>query len=163
MKSTGEVMGISDDFGISFAKSQTAAGNKLAKSGKLFLSLADKDKDTSVALAKKFIDLGFEIVATSGTAKKLKEHELSCQNVLKISEGRPNIEDMLKNGEISMVINTSDAKSVKDDTMKIRQSVVRFNVPYLTTLPAANAAAHAIEVLKNQQEYGVKALQDYLA
>ncbi len=163
MKSTGEVMGISDDFGISFAKSQTAAGNKLAKSGKLFLSLADKEKDSALPLAEKFIELGFEIIATSGTAKKLKEHNVNCQSVLKISEGRPNIEDMLKNGEISMVINTSDAKSVKDDTMKIRQSVVRFNVPYLTTLPAANAAAHAIEVLKNQNDYGVKALQDYLA
>lgn len=163
MRSTGEVMGISDDFGVSFAKSQTAAGNKLATSGKLFLSLADKEKDVALPMARKFIELGFEIVATSGTAKKLRENGLACESVLKISEGRPNIEDRLKNGEISMVINTSDAKSVKDDTAKIRQTVVRFNVPYLTTLPAANAAAHAIEVLKSEKEYSVKAIQDYLA
>jgi len=163
MKSTGEVMGISNDFGVSFAKSQTSAGNKLATSGKLFLSLADKEKANAVPLAKIFINLGFEIVATAGTAKKLRENALECQSVLKISEGRPNIEDMLKNGEISMAINTSDAKSVKDDTTKIRQSVIRFNVPYLTTISAANAAAHALEVLQGQKEYGVKAIQDYLA
>jgi carbamoyl-phosphate synthase large subunit len=163
MRSTGEVMGISDDFGVSFAKSQTAAGNKLATSGKLFLSLADKEKDVAMPMAKKFIELGFEIVATSGTAKKMRDFGLECESVLKISEGRPNIEDKLKNGEISMVINTSDAKSVKDDTAKIRQSVVRFNVPYLTTLSAAFAAAHAIEVLKSEKVYSVKAIQDYLA
>lgn len=163
MKSTGEVMGISDDFGVSFAKSQISAGNKLASSGKLFLSLANNEKESGVELARKFMTMGFEIVATSGTAKALQSSGLLCQSVLKISEGRPNIEDMLKNGEISMAINTSDAKSIKDDTTKIRQSVIRFNVPYLTTVAAAFAAAHAIEVLKNQKEYSVKAIQDYLA
>jgi len=163
MKSTGEVMGISDDFGVSFAKSQTSAGNKLAKSGKLFISLADKEKPQAVALAGKFAELGFEIIATSGTSKLLSDNGIGNKAVLKISEGRPNIEDMLKNGEISMVINTSDAKSVKDDTVKIRQSVVRFNVPYITTISAANATVHALEVLKSDKEYSVKALQDYLA
>jgi carbamoyl-phosphate synthase large subunit len=163
MKSTGEVMGISDNFGVSYAKSQTSAGNKLAKSGKLFISLADKEKGNAVTLARKFSDLGFEIIATGGTAKLLSENGIENKTVLKISEGRPNIEDMLKNGEISMVINTSGAKSVKDDTVKIRQSVVRFNVPYITTISAANATVLALEVLRNEKEYCVKALQDYLA
>lgn len=163
MKSTGEVMGISDDFGVSFAKSQISAGNKLATSGKLFLSLANKEKTAGLELAKRFSALGFNIVATSGTAKVLTENEIECQTVLKISEGRPNIEDMLKNGEIAMAINTSDAKSIKDDTTKIRQSVIRFNVPYLTTVAAAQAAVHAIEVLQSEKEYEVKAIQDYLA
>jgi carbamoyl-phosphate synthase large subunit len=162
MKSTGEVMGISSDFGISFAKSQAAAGNKLPTSGKLFISLSQADKIHAVNLAKEYKALGFSLIATSGTAKEINEAGVECESVLKISEGRPNIEDHLKNGQIAMVINTSDNHSVKNDTTKIRQSVVRFNVPYITTIAAANAAVEAAKGLQSG-EISVKALQDYLS
>ena len=162
MKSTGEVMGISCDFGVSFAKSQAAAGNKLPKGGKLFLSLSQADKIHAATLAKMYKELGFEIIATNGTAKTIRDGGGVCETVLKISEGRPNIEDHLKNGEIAMVINTSDNHSVKNDAIKIRQSVVRFTVPYITTIAAANAAANAIQGLQTG-ELGVKAIQDYFA
>lgn len=161
MKSTGEVMGISADFGVSFAKSQAAAGNRLPKSGKLFISLSQADKTHAVNLAKQYKALGFSLIATSGTAKAINDAGVECESVLKISEGRPNIEDHLKNGEIAMVINTSDNHSVKNDTTKIRQSVVRFNVPYITTIAAANAAIEAAKGLQ-KGELGVKAIQDYL-
>ena len=161
MKSTGEVMGISCDFGISFAKSQAAAGNRLPKGGKLFISLSQADKVHAITLAKEYSALGFGIIATTGTAKAINEAGIECESVLKISEGRPNIEDHLKNGEISMVINTSDNRSVKDDTTKIRQSAVRFNVPYITTVAAANAAIEAAKGLQ-KGELDVKAIQDYL-
>jgi len=161
MKSTGEVMGLSCDFGVSFAKSQAAAGNKLPRGGKLFISLSQADKVHAVALAKEYSALGFSLIATSGTAKAINEAGIECESVLKISEGRPNIEDHLKNGEIAMVINTSDNHSVKNDTTKIRQSVVRFSVPYITTIAAANAAVEAAKGLQ-RGDIGVKAIQDYL-
>ncbi len=161
MKSTGEVMGISSDFGVSFAKSQAAAGNRLPKSGKLFISLSQADKVHAVSLAKEYKALGFSLIATGGTAKAINEAGVECESVLKISEGRPNIEDHLKNGEIAMVINTSDNQSVKNDTTKIRQSVVRFSVPYITTIAAANAAVEAAKGLQ-RGDLSVKAIQDYL-
>jgi len=161
MKSTGEVMGISDSFGISFAKSQIAAGNRLTLEGNLFLSLTDYDKPYAADIAKMYIDLGFKIVATSGTHKVLKANGVESVRVLKISEGRPNIEDMIKNGEIAMAINTSDNKASKDDAKKIREAVLRFDIPYFTTLAAARVAADAIRKLK-EAKIEPKALQDYL-
>ncbi|WP_281951239.1 carbamoyl-phosphate synthase large subunit [Nitrosophilus kaiyonis] len=161
MKSTGEVMGISDNFGISFAKAQFAAGNRLTLNGNLFLSLTDYDKPFAVDIAKMYIDLGFKIVATSGTHQVLKENGVESSRVLKISEGRPNIEDMIKNGEIALAINTSDNKASKDDAKKIREAVLRFNIPYFTTLAAARVAAEAIKKLK-EEKLKPKSLQDYL-
>ncbi len=161
MKSTGEVMGISESFGESFAKSQFAAGNRLVTSGKLFLSLTNYDKPFAPELAKTYIDLGFEIVATRGTHKVLKEAGVESSLVLKISEGRPNIEDMIKNGEIALAINTSDNKASKDDARRIRQQMLRHQIPYFTTVSAAKVAAEAIKALK-EKELTPKALQDYL-
>ena len=161
MKSTGEVMGISDSFGISFAKSQIAAGNRLTSGGNLFLSLTDYDKPHAAQIAKLYINLGFKIVATGGTHEVLKANGVESKRVLKISEGRPNIEDMIKNGEIAMAINTSDNKASKDDAKKIREAVLRFDIPYFTTLAAARVAAEAIRKLK-EAKLEPKALQDYL-
>ena len=154
-------MGISESFGESFAKSQFAAGNRLVTQGKLFLSLTDYDKPFAPELAKAYIDLGFEIVATRGTHEVLKDSGVPSQLVLKISEGRPNIEDMIKNGEIAMAINTSDNKASKDDARRIRQQVLRHQIPYFTTISAAKVAAEAIKALK-EKELTPKALQDYL-
>ena len=161
MKSTGEVMGISSSFGISFAKAQLAAKNRLVFGGNLFLSLTDYDKPYASEIAKLYKELGFDIVATSGTFKVLENDGVKAKKVLKISEGRPNIEDMIKNGEIAMAINTSDNKASKDDAKKIREAVLRFNIPYFTTLSAAKVAAEAIKSLKSFS-LEPKALQDYL-
>ncbi|CAA6825924.1 MAG: Carbamoyl-phosphate synthase large chain (EC, partial [uncultured Sulfurovum sp.] len=163
MKSTGEVMGISDNFGMSFAKSQFAAKNNIPLEGKLFLSLSNSDKDEAAKIGKSFTDLGFEIYATSGTHKALEVAGIKSNKVLKISEGRPNIDDMIKNNEIDLAINTSDEKGAKIDGATIRLSVLRQNIAYFTTIAAAKATAEAIKELKNSAgELEPKALQDYL-
>ncbi|MBD3789413.1 MAG: carbamoyl-phosphate synthase large subunit [Campylobacterales bacterium] len=164
MKSTGEVMGISDNFGMSFAKSQFASKNNIPLSGKLFISLTEIDKPFAGEIGKMFVDLGFEIVATSGTHDALEAAGVPSTKVLKISEGRPNIDDMIKNGEIALAINTSDNKSSKDDAKTIRQSVLSNHVAYFTTIAAARATAMAIKELKEHGgELEPKAIQDYLA
>jgi len=162
MKSTGEVMGISRTFGLSFAKSQFASKNHIPVSGTLFMSLTDHDKPEAGSIGKIFADLGFKIVATSGTQKALEEAGVEAETVLKISEGRPNVEDLLKNGEIDVVLNTSDNKASKDDARRIRQAVLRFDVPYFTTLAAARVSAAAIAEMRDDGALEPRAIQDYL-
>ncbi|MDQ1339248.1 MAG: carbamoyl-phosphate synthase large subunit, partial [Campylobacterota bacterium] len=162
MKSTGEVMGISGNFGLSFAKAQFASFNKIPTGGVLFMSLCDLDKESAVWLGERFIKAGFEIVATSGTQKVLEEGGVESKKVLKVSEGRPNVEDLLKNKEISLVINTSDNRSSKEDSKKIRQAVIRSNIAYVTTIAAAKAVLEAIKQVKEHDEFTPKALQEYL-
>jgi len=164
MKSTGEVMGISDNFGMSFAKSQFASKNNIPLEGKLFLSLTESDKAHAGEVGKMFTDLGFDIVATAGTHTALEAAGVSSTKVLKISEGRPNIDDMIKNEEIAIAINTSDSSASKSDAKSIRQSVLSNHVAYFTTISAARATALAIKELKaTGGELVPKALQDYLA
>ena len=164
MKSTGEVMGISDNFGMSFAKSQFASKNNIPLEGKLFISLTGDDKLHAGEVGKMFTDLGFEIVATSGTHAALQAAGVESTKVLKISEGRPNIDDMIRNEEIVIAINTSDNAGSKTDARTIRQSVLSNNVAYFTTIAAARATALAIKELKAiGGELEPKALQDYLA
>ncbi|MCH9739936.1 MAG: carbamoyl-phosphate synthase large subunit [Epsilonproteobacteria bacterium] len=163
MKSTGEVMGISDNFGMSFAKSQFASKNNIPLEGKIFISLADSDKSYVGEIGKSFTDLGFEIVATGGTHKALEAAGVASSKVLKISEGRPNVDDMIKNDEIALAINTSEDQGSKQDGRTIRQSVLGANVAYFTTVAAAKATALAIAELKaSGGELEPKALQDYL-
>ena len=162
MKSTGEVMGISRNFPASFAKSQIASSNVLPKSGTVFISLVDIDKSFAKEIGTKFETLGFKVVATGGTHKALQDAGVNAEFVYKISEGRPNIEDKLKNGDIALVINTSDNKSSKDDAKKIRQAVLRFHIPYFTTVSAAAAATTAIEYMQDKSALEPRALQDYL-
>ncbi len=164
MKSTGEVMGISDNFGMSFAKSQFASKNNIPLEGKLFISLTENDKEHAGEVGKMFTDLGFEIVATSGTHTALEAAGVASTKVLKISEGRPNIDDMIRNEEIAIAINTSDNAGSKTDARTIRQSVLSNHVAYFTTISAARATALAIKELKaTNGELEPKALQDYLA
>ncbi len=163
MKSTGEVMGISNNFGMSFAKSQFAAKNNIPLEGKIFMSLAKNDKVHLGELGKSFVDLGFEIYATRGTHRTLEEAGVASNKVLKISEGRPNIDDMIKNNEIVLAINSSADAGSKIDGQTIRQSVLRANVAYFTTVAGARATALAIKELKaSGGELEPKALQDYL-
>ena len=164
MKSTGEVMGISDSFALSFAKSQCASDNRLPKSGTVFISLTDVDKTFTKELAEKFIDIGMDIVATGGTHNALEEVGIDSKKVLKISEGRPNIGDMIKNNEIALVINTSDSSATKQDARQIRQSVLRLGIPYVTTVAAALVTADAIAAMGERDgSLNPKAIQDYLS
>lgn len=163
MKSTGEVMGISKNFGTSFAKSQMAAGNKIPTTGTCFLSFIDMDKQHAPEIAKGLSDNGIKLIATKGTAEVITAAGIACETVLKISEGRPNIEDIMKNGDIAMAINTSDNKTAKEDAVKIRQIVLRMNIPYFTTLSAARAAIEALVQMKNENWNEPVPLQDYLA
>ena len=163
MKSTGEVMGISSNFGISFAKAQIAAGNRIVTKGTCFLSFVDTDKKYAPEIAKGLHRHGFKLVATKGTQAIIEESGIPCEIVLKISEGRPNIEDSMKNDAIDMAINTSDNNTSKKDAMLIRQEVLKRNIPYFTTLSAARALILALEEMKNDSWLSSKALQDFLA
>ena len=164
MKSTGEVMGISDNFGKAFAKAQSAAKNNLpSEGGKVFISLADLDKEFAPKIALGLENLGFDIVATSGTYNIIKEAGISCEKVLKVSEGRPNIVDSLMNEEIVMAINTSDGEEIsKDDGLQIRRTVLRMNVPYVTTVAGALASVEAIEAKKDVNGLVPKSIQEFL-
>ena len=163
MKSTGEVMGISSNFGISFAKAQLSAGNKIPTDGTCFLSFVNSDKQHAVEIAKGLHNHGFKLVATKGTQAILEKAAIPCKVVLKISEGRPNIEDSMKNDEIHMAINTSDNNTAKKDAVVIRQEVLKRNIPYFTTLSAARALIQALEEMKNDSWSDAQALQDFLA
>jgi len=163
MKSTGEVMGISDSFGLSFAKSQLAAKNFIPLKGKVFISLTNLDKPYAKEIGEGFEKLGFEIVATEGTYNNLSEAGIKATKVLKINEGRPNISDDISNGKIAVVINTSDNRTSKSDGATIRQMVIKNNIPYFTTLAAAHASILAIKKLQlTDGKIDPKALQDYL-
>ena len=161
MKSTGEVMGIDADHAMAFAKSQMAAGNSLPLKGKIFISVSDRQKDRIPAIAKEYHDLGFTLVATDGTRKVIEDAGVPCDKVHKIAEGRrPNILDMMKNGEIAMIINTPSEKETRQDEVRIRSTSVSTRTSIQTTLRGARAAAHAIGSLqKNKLE--VKPLQEY--
>ena len=163
MKSTGEVMGISETFPHSFAKSQEASDNALPLEGTIFISLTNNDKKFAAEIGQSYKDIGFKIFATGGTHQALADAGIESEKVLKISEGRPNIEDMIRNKEVSVMLNTSDSKASKDDAKMLRQSVIKQNVPYFTTIAAAKAASSAIKALNENQNTIPKALQDYLS
>ncbi|WP_010325168.1 carbamoyl-phosphate synthase large subunit [Marinobacterium stanieri] len=158
MKSTGEVMGTGATFGEAFMKAQIGAGEKMpSANGKAFISVRDVDKAAVVPVAKDLAELGFALVATGGTAALLEESGLSVTRVNKVAEGRPNIVDMIKNGEISYVINTTEGRKAIADSAEIRRSALQHKVPYTTTLAGAAATA---EALKYGEEKTVRHLQD---
>jgi carbamoyl-phosphate synthase large subunit len=160
MRSTGEVMGLDADLGIAYAKSQMAANATLPVSGRVFISVSDAHKKQVAEIAREFITLGFEIVSTAGTAKVLEEAGLKVARVYKLSEGRPNALDLLKNREIQLVINTPAGQSPRADEVKIRTTAVYTNTPIMTTLSGARAAALGIAALK-KSGYGVKTVQEF--
>ena len=160
MRSTGEVMGLDADLGIAYAKSQMAAGGPLPLKGRVFISVSDAHKSSAAEVAKEFADLGFEIVSTSGTAAVLEKAGLKVQRILKLSEGRPNAVDLLKNREIQLVINTPSGQTPREDEVKIRTTAVYTNTPIMTTLSGARAAARGIAALR-KSGYGVKPIQEY--
>jgi carbamoyl-phosphate synthase large subunit len=159
MRSTGEVMGIDDDFALAFAKSQTAASSELPTSGTIFVSVTDRDKLGIIPVAKRLRELGFHLVSTAGTARVLHQHGVEAQMVRKLQEGRPNILDLLANNEIALVINTPSGKGARTDEGRIRAAATARGVPCITTLAAARVAVLAIEALR-RGELRVSALQD---
>ena len=160
MKSTGEVMGISDKFPMAFAKAQIGANLNLPESGKVFLSFNDEDKEEAVDIAKGLRDLGFEIVATSGTANILEEREIDIQRTLKIKEGRPNITDLMKNGEIKLIMNVPLGKLAYEDSQTITRIAHAKNIPVITTVTGSTATVKALEALSND-ELKVRSLQEF--
>jgi carbamoyl-phosphate synthase large subunit len=160
MRSTGEVMGLDADLGIAYAKSQIAAGGPLPLAGRVFLSVSDAHKTHVAEVAKLFADLGFELVSTSGTASVLEKAGLKVHRVFKLSEGRPNAIDLLKNREIQLVINTPSGQTPREDEVKIRTTAVYTNTPIMTTLSGAKAAALGIAALR-KNGYDVKTIQEY--
>jgi carbamoyl-phosphate synthase large subunit len=157
MKSTGEVMGIGRSFGEAYAKAQLASGVVLPRQGAALLSVRDRDKDGAVELAKILVERGFEIVATHGTAQFLASSGVSCRRVNKVREGRPHIVDMIKNGEIDLIVNTTEGKQAINESLSIRAEAVRRGVTYYTTIGAAVATCTAIEHLDDGE---VNRLQD---
>ena len=160
MKSTGEVMGIDADFGMAFAKSQMAAGQTLPLEGTVFISVMNRDKRHVVFIAKKLVDLGFHIVATMGTAKVLAKNGIPVKTVHKVNEGRPHIIDLIKNGEIHLVINTPGGKKPKADDVAIRTEAVIHDIPCITTISGASAAVNGIESMV-QRGISVQTIQEY--
>jgi len=160
MKSTGEVMGIDQSFGLAFAKSQMAAGFKWPKSGTVFISVHDNHKDGIVDVARSFATLGYNITATAGTARHLQRFGIDAKVVHKVSEGRPHIVDSIKNGDIHMVINTSFGRKSSRDAYHIRRGALTYNVLYTTTLAGARALSEAAKAM-NEKDWGVCSLQEY--
>ena len=159
MQSTGEVMGIDENFGLSFAKSQMAAGNDLPIAGTAFISVKDKDKKNALNFAKKLKELNFKLCATSGTAKYLNTNGINCKKINKVREGSPHIVESLNAKNIELVINTTEGSKSISDSYSLRRSALVNKIPYCTSLAAANACVEAINSLKNKK-ITVKAIQE---
>jgi len=159
MKSTGEVMGVGQTFAEAFVKSQLAAGVRLPKSGKAFLSVRDEDKPRVVEVGRTLTGLGFALVATRGTAAALEAAGLTVQRVNKVMEGRPNVVDMIRNKEISLIINTveEDRRSVRD-SWSIRHSALQGRITYYTTVSGARAACVGMQHLEELRPYDLQGL-----
>ena len=162
MKSTGEVMGIDADLGLAYAKSQMAAPPPLPESGNVFISVKDSDKAGVIPLAREFVEIGFQIVATSGTWAALHEAGVPVTKVYKIREGRPNVLDLVTNGDIDFIINTPSGKIPREDEVRIRNASLAKKIPIMTTIRAAQASANGIRSLQRSQLH-VKTLQEYHA
>ena len=160
MRSTGEVMGSADSFGMAYAKAELGAGEALPTSGRVFLSTHDRDKAALVPVAARLIELGFDLIATSGTAKALSEAGLNVESVLKVHEGRPNIEDLIRSNQVQLVINTPIGRQAAHDDKYLRRAALDYAVPTVTTLAGARAAVEAISALQNQPTLTIHALQD---
>jgi carbamoyl-phosphate synthase large subunit len=162
MKSTGEVMGIDIDLGLAYAKSQMAAPPPLPKRGRVFVSVKDADKEAIIPVAREFLKLGFEIVSTSGTAEALTKAKIKVTKVFKIHEGRPNVLDRIKNGDIDFIINTPSGKIPREHEVVIRNAALAAKIPIMTTVRAALASANGIRSLQ-KRKIQVRSLQEYHA
>jgi carbamoyl-phosphate synthase large subunit len=162
MRSTGEVLGMADSYGMAFFKSQEATLSPLPTSGTVLITIADRDKDRIIDVAGNFSNMGFRILSTVGTRQFLADHGIEAELILKVHEGRPNIVDAIKNREIDLVVNTPAGRLSEYDDSYIRKNAIRYKVPYITTTSAARSATEGIKERQNG-EYKVRSLQDYHA
>ncbi len=163
MRSTGEVLGISNSFGEAYYKAQEATQIRLPEEGTVLLSVCDRDKPELIDIAKAFNKLGFKIIATGKSYQMIKEAGIPCEKIFKIYEGRPNIADEIANGEIQLIINTPAGKTSSHDDSYIRKAAIKHRVPYITTMAAAKASAEGIKSIKENKHFGVKSLQAHHA
>ncbi|NJD37541.1 MAG: carbamoyl-phosphate synthase large subunit [Geobacter sp.] len=162
MRSTGEVLGMAQSYGMAFYKSQEATGGLLPLEGAVLITVAERDRGQLPAVAQRFVELGFSLLATQGTAACLQQHGIIATPVLKLHEGRPNVGDAIANKEVQLVINTPSGKASANDDSYIRKAAIKHKIPYITTMAAAVAAAEGIAVRKNGQE-PIRSLQEYHA
>lgn len=162
MKSTGEVMGMDTSFGRAFAKAQMGSGMRLPQEGKVFFSVPDKHKEKAAAIAQRLCGIGFQILATRGTAACFQSRNIPVQMVNKIQQGSPHIADAIRCGEVAMVINTPTDTYSQADSYNLRRHALDYLVPYFTTIAGAEAAVEGIELV-GQSELGIRALQEYLS
>jgi carbamoyl-phosphate synthase large subunit len=162
MRSTGEVMGIDRDFGLAFAKSQLGAGQSLPDRGTVFVSLREADKDGILGAMREMVDLGFKVIATRGTKRHLEQHGIPCEQVNKVLEGRPHIVDVIKNGDVQLVFNTTEGAKALADSKDIRRTALLNRIPYCTTLAGAIAVTEAIKALRSGH-LKVAPLQAYIS
>jgi carbamoyl-phosphate synthase large subunit len=160
MRSTGEVLGMANSFGLAFYKAQEAAGAPLPLEGKVLITVTDGDKGSALEVARIFSELNFAILSTEGTHTFLKEHGVACESIKKYHEGRPNIVDAIKNGQVDLVINTPSGRMSTHDDSYIRKAAIKYQVPYITTITAALAAVRGIAA-QRKQDSSVRSLQDY--
>jgi carbamoyl-phosphate synthase large subunit len=160
MRSTGEVMGLAASFGLAYAKAELAAGEALPTCGTVFVSTHDKDKSALVPVARELAAKGFALVATAGTAAALQDAGLEVETILKVHEGRPNIEDAIRSGQIQLVINTPVGRQAVHDDRDLRRAALEYDVPTVTTLAGARAAVEGIAALQEHRTVEVTALQD---
>jgi carbamoyl-phosphate synthase large subunit len=159
MRSTGEVMGVADDFGLAFAKAQFGAGTHFPLEGTAFLSVNDNDKESLLPIARKLSDLGFNLVATQGTAEMIQAAGCTCGTIYKVLEGRPNAVDAIKNGEIDLILNTPLGRDSYFDEKALRRAATQNGIPLVTTLSGGHAMVEAIEALR-KGDLRIKPLQD---
>ena len=162
MRSTGEVMGVAEDFGSAYLKAQQGAGTKLPREGSVFISVNDQDKRGAPELAREFHEMGFKIVATRGTQKRLEAAGIPCEFVYKVNEGRPNVADLVKSRQVDLIINTPLGRTSFYDERSIRRAAIQYSVPCVTTMTGAVATVAAIRALR-EEELQVRSLQDYHA
>jgi carbamoyl-phosphate synthase large subunit len=160
MKSTGEVMGIDDNLGLAMAKSQLAAGQPVPLTGNIFISVRHGDKEGIIPVARKLKELGFNILATCGTAAALQENGIDCEMINKISQGRPHVLDKIENDQIQWIINTSSGSRTTEDSYFIRRAALKFHIPYTTTISGASMMSQAIAAL-SKENIGVKTIQEF--
>jgi len=159
MKSTGEVMGISRHFPMAFAKSQLAAGTVLPTAGCIFISVADRDKGRIAPIARRLDEMGYRLIATRGTAQVLRDAGIRVELIKKVQEGHPNLIDLMRNGEVHLIMITPTGKGAHTDEGRIRAAAVRYSIPYLTTIRAMEAAVQAMQILRHEP-IEVEAIQD---
>jgi carbamoyl-phosphate synthase large subunit len=162
MRSTGEVLGLADSYGLAFYKAQEATGTRLPDEGTVLITIAERDRERILPAAREFASLGFRIMATSGTAAFLAGNGIEATTVLKLHEGRPNIDDAITNGEVQLLVNTPAGKSSEFDDSYIRKAAIKHRVPYITTTSAALAAAQGIRAHR-ESPGSVRSLQSYHA